>query len=63
MMTDPKGGIANIKKKQPVPNYETDHKPDLKDWYPPFQRQDAKVKKLVRTKVSDYNSKPGKLTL
>ena len=29
-----------------------------KDWYPPFQRKQA-----VKTEVSDYNSKPGKLPL
>ena len=63
MMTDPKGGIANIKKKIPVPNYDPNYDPNhesnLEDWYPPFQSQ--KVKKLV--KVSDFNSKPGKLPL
>ena len=63
MMTDPKGGIANIKKKKPVPNYENFCRSDLKECYPPFQSQDENVKKLVMTKVFDYNNKPGKLSL
>ena len=62
MTTDPKGGIANIKKKKPVPNYELDHNSNRSDWYPPFQRKQA-VKVLVKKKVSDYNSKAGKLPL
>ena len=55
-MTDPKAGIANIKKKTPVPNhnlYGTN-----RDLPSRFQRNvDVKVK------VSDYNSKAGKLSL
>lgn len=62
MMTDPKAGIANIKKKKPVPNYKLYHDTNWRDWYPPFQRRQT-VKILVKKEVSDYNSKAGKLPL
>ena len=61
---DPKGGIANIKKKIPIPNYkyELNNESYWKDYYykAVFQRK-QNVKILV--KVSDYNSKAGKLKL
>lgn len=55
-MTDPKAGKANIKKKKPVPNYslyETSREMPSR-----FQRNVN-----VKVKVSDYNSKAGKLSL
>ena len=57
-MTDPKAGIANIKKKKPVPNYEFDPGPNWEDWPHKFQRD-----MTVKIEVSDYNSKAGKLSL
>jgi len=55
-MTDPKAGIANIKKKKPVPNYSLYG--TNRDLPSRFQRNvDVKVV------VSDYNSKAGKLSL
>lgn len=61
-MIDPKAGIANIKKKIAVPNYEFEvlrlHELGDRDWHPPFQRRQS-----VKIEVSDYNSKAGKLKL
>lgn len=55
-MTDPKAGMANIKKKKSVPNYSLYGA--SKDQPSRFQRNiDVKVE------VSDYNSKAGKLPL
>ncbi len=61
MMTDPKAGKANIKKKKPVPNYNSfDRGSDWEDWPHKFQRNLAVP---IEVEVSDYNSKAGKLPL
>ena len=53
-MTDPKAGIANIKKKMAIPNYNNESKETIAV----FQR-----KTTVKVEVSDYNSKAGNLKL
>ena len=55
-MTDPKAGIANIKKKRPVPIYSMYE--SSRELPSRFQRNVT-----VKVKVSDYNSKAGKLSL
>lgn len=60
MMTDPKAGKANIKKKKPVPNYLGELLEQIKDPPHVFQRNSCNV---VNVEVSDYNSKAGSLEL
>lgn len=56
MMTDPKAGKANIKKKKPVPNYSL---------YEASRKLPSRFQRNVDVKVvvSDYNSKAGTLKL
>ena len=58
MMTDPKAGIANIKRKIPIPNYNIFEQKEESPIV--FQRNSFTN---IKIKVSDYNSKSGKLIL
>lgn len=61
MMTDPKAGKADIKKKKAIPNYKLRvHGSSWIDWPHRFQRNLAVP---IEVEVSDYNSKAGKLSL